>query len=876
MFTQGGLTTPKGPAAVRAPSSALSASKQERLEALRNERLRIMQAQASLLARPRSVGRSAAGTPFGRSLASPPPSQATVHLEEIEKLKSEIRQLKINEELAKEKIAELEAALRRHRAEDGSTNDEINRLKQQLTREKDRVFTLATEKQRLEEELQETKIEKFRNEQLENEVKALKHQVTEAGHWKEERESLKQVIETIKKDGEIVRNQYKTEKSQRLVLAAKVEQLEKELRFDRRPTVLAAETIGVVTWKGPSPKHVATEVSPHSDATSSVTLPGIDSRRPQPTREASGEHLNEPTARRIQPTREASGEHLIETSTRRAQPVREASGEHLIESSSRRIQPTRETSGEHIIEPSTRRPQPVREASGEYHMEASPHILLPEPQGGGSSSRASSHRSVYVEPKQGPFSSHGAHVETKHVLSSHGGAESSHRALHVDEEEYHVESKRDSSPFAAKVEPRQVSPYHAAHIEHVELKQAALSSHVVELEPQEVILGGRGGGVKKIASFVDPFAAGEDEYVDDTSSPRGDVKKVAASFVDPFAAADEMMETPMKTNHGSEKRPSEVSFVDVEQRGSARKESTTAAAPPDISTIFGGPSEQEQRVASIPEHTETHQWKPDWETTQRSWDIQQQHQHQWEANTPQVQHQQQWEASQPQVQHQQHWEVNQPPLQHQQQWEVNQPPLQHQQKWEGQGPIQQPQVHHQQQGPIQQPQVQHHQQGPLQQPQVHHQQQAPLPQPHLQNNQAWETRSQPPQQWNQQAQWTQKPASEQTQPVQNWGGPSPTNQQQWYNPVVLQPTSTGHPVMKQTIPGRPSPSNSPKAPPMQFQAAPQTHASQHPAFVRPQVGQAPIAPVGTQYMPQNNQGYMQGAPPPQFRQTGQPQGSFRY
>jgi hypothetical protein len=278
-----GLTTPKGPvgsAAIRAPSTALSATKQERLEALRNERLRIMQAQASLLARPRSVGRSAAGTPFGQRLtASPGP----LHMEELERLKTEIRQLKINEELSKEKIRDLEAALKQI---DEKPSDELVRLRQQLSREKERVFTLSSEKQRLEQELQEAKIDKFRTEQLENEVKALKHQVRESTHWREEKDGLNKQIEAYRKEAEQARNQFKTEKSQRLVLAARVEQLEKDLRdvasenivpptFERRPTVLAAETVGVIAWKGElsTRNDAGTDYSPknnHSDEPSTI------------------------------------------------------------------------------------------------------------------------------------------------------------------------------------------------------------------------------------------------------------------------------------------------------------------------------------------------------------------------------------------------------------------------------------------------------------------------------------------------------------------------------------------------------------------------------------------------------------------------------
>ena len=279
-----GLTTPKGPtgSAVRAPS-VLSTEKQERLEALRNERLRIMQAQASLMARPRSVGRSASGTPFGRPLATPPPI-AMANVEEIDKLKSEIRQLKINEELSREKIRDLEAALR----EGGSSSaDEeiVRQLKQQLAKERERIAALSSEKQRLEEELRGLKVDKFRAEQLEHEVKVLRNQLADAGSWKEDRDDLTRTIDTLKKENEAARNQYKSEKSQRLVLAARIEELEKELKdsmdtsrqsFAKRPTVLAEETVGVIAFKGPSPRHVSTDVSPRA----SVKLP-IETRKPE-------------------------------------------------------------------------------------------------------------------------------------------------------------------------------------------------------------------------------------------------------------------------------------------------------------------------------------------------------------------------------------------------------------------------------------------------------------------------------------------------------------------------------------------------------------------------------------------------------------------
>jgi hypothetical protein len=202
---------------------------------------------------------------------------------EIDKLKSEIRQLKINEELSREKIRELEAALR----EGGSSaadEEIVHQLKLQLSKERERIAALSSEKHRLEEELRGLKVDKFRAEQLEHEVKVLRHQLAEAGSWKEDREGLSRTIDTLKKENEAVRNQYKSEKSQRLVLAARIEELEKELKdsmdmsrqsFAKRPTMLAEETVGVIAFKGPSPRHVSTDVSPRA----SVKLPGIEARK---------------------------------------------------------------------------------------------------------------------------------------------------------------------------------------------------------------------------------------------------------------------------------------------------------------------------------------------------------------------------------------------------------------------------------------------------------------------------------------------------------------------------------------------------------------------------------------------------------------------
>ena len=254
-----GLVTPKGTSAVRAPS-ALSAAKQDRLDALRSERMRIMQAQASLMARPRSVNRSAAGTPFGRTLASPAPN------EELDRLKAEIRQLKINEELAKERISGLEKALDQAQASAAVPTDTsaVDKLKQQLAREKERVFSLATEKQKLEEELHAVRLDRFRSEQLENEVRVLK---ANAAKWEADRELMSKQLETLRKEHDALRNQYKTEKSQRLVMAASLEQLERDLvdasrvssiaPIERRPTMLEPETIRVFQLSAQVPASAA-------------------------------------------------------------------------------------------------------------------------------------------------------------------------------------------------------------------------------------------------------------------------------------------------------------------------------------------------------------------------------------------------------------------------------------------------------------------------------------------------------------------------------------------------------------------------------------------------------------------------------------------
>jgi hypothetical protein len=733
-----GLTTPKGPAsaAVRAPSVGLSASKQERLEALRNERLRIMQAQASLLARPRSVGRSAAGTPFGRSLASPPPTQTTVHLEEIEKLKTEIRQLKINEEIAKERIRELEAALR----SDTSTGEEVAKLKQQLAREKDRVFTLATEKQRLEEELQESKIDKFRTEQLENEVKALKHQAKEAVHWKEERENLTKQLETMKKDNEVVRNQYKTEKSQRLVLAAKVEQLEKDLRdstFERRPTILASETVGVIAWKGSSPK-------------SEFRLPGVEAR----------------TA-----------------------------------SQSNHRQQDEDVS-----------PRPLSSSSHRSSTRAIPRLEELEPKKG----------SVYYdlvgagEPRS---------PNVRHVA----GAATRFSSL-VD----------PSAEERSEISPRQ--------------------SH----SPRPTNLAGT---VRKVASFVDPFAAGEGEASSPRMNSAGAVRKVA-SFVDPFAAgeADEFMETPARNTFKTNgRKASEQSFIDVEQRGSARKGnfSEPTGSAPNIASIFGSASNEEPMGPTDSGWGENQlEEEPKWQEPE--WNQVQQ-QPSWNQPTEQVQ----------QLGWNQRTEQAQQPGWDQRTEQVQQPGWSH--RNEQSQPTQWNQGHEQQQ----QTQWNH----PPEQPQQSQWSSQPT-----QQQVQWNTPQSQQGQWNSQR---QAPAAQwnQTAPVWQASGPSPKSQQPLpYQPVVQQPppapVSHAHPIMKQTIPGRPSPLNSPKAPPAMYQSQPQVPQQMHPAFARTQTTQPPAY----QQPNQGHQGYFQGAHnqapnvvpnqfnqhPNQFRAPANPQGPFRY
>ena len=282
------LKTPTN-ASVRA--SSVSAAKQERLEALRSERHRIMQMQTTILSRPRSV----AGTPQApiRSpavgpRANPQPLVFQTHASvpqdgpvtsnalsyEIDQLKQEISRLKIEVDRYRSmqskdhsRIKELETDLetisterdRLHaqhqevstsRGSDSrrfaeiqnelnslkeranpetleKMNQEIKTLRVSISREKDRVFVLMTEKQQLEEQLNDVRTNQFKAEQLQSEVNSLRVQVSEYGEWKNDKNRLVCEIETLKNDNDSLTKQLRSEKSQRLVLAARVDELQK-------------------------------------------------------------------------------------------------------------------------------------------------------------------------------------------------------------------------------------------------------------------------------------------------------------------------------------------------------------------------------------------------------------------------------------------------------------------------------------------------------------------------------------------------------------------------------------------------------------------------------------------------------------------------
>jgi predicted nucleic acid-binding Zn-ribbon protein len=282
------LKTPTN-ASVRA--SSVSAAKQERLEALRSERHRIMQMQTTILSRPRSV----AGTPQApvRSPAMGPranpqplvfqthssvpqdsqgPSNALAF--EIEQLKQEISRLKLEVDRYRTmqskdhgRIKELETDLdmisserdrlqEQHQKDTASRgsdsrrfaeiqnelsllrdrsnpetleklNQEIKNLRAAISREKDRVFVLMTEKQQLEEQLNDVRTTQFKAEQVQSELVSLRVQVSEFSEWKTERSSLVSQIESLKGENESLTKQLRSEKSQRLVLAARVDELQK-------------------------------------------------------------------------------------------------------------------------------------------------------------------------------------------------------------------------------------------------------------------------------------------------------------------------------------------------------------------------------------------------------------------------------------------------------------------------------------------------------------------------------------------------------------------------------------------------------------------------------------------------------------------------
>ena len=294
MIPSHGLTTPRS-VPVRAPSSSLSAAKQERLETLRSERLKIMQMQTSILSRARST----AGTP--RSIATPPPMlfrtapAQSVDNGEVDRLHGEIRQLKINEELTRERVAALEAEVRRVESDKerlskqlsdshisakppAGSEEAIDKLKQQLAREKDRVFVLCTEKQKLEEEVQDLRVERFNAQKLAAEVDALKHQLGESSDWHSEKANLVSEVDALRQANETLSRQAKTEKSQRLVLQAKLEQMQKELDDSSRAEHKRASTVSSIPPLIDRRMTVDSEAIKEMTAASvkaPITLPGV-------------------------------------------------------------------------------------------------------------------------------------------------------------------------------------------------------------------------------------------------------------------------------------------------------------------------------------------------------------------------------------------------------------------------------------------------------------------------------------------------------------------------------------------------------------------------------------------------------------------------
>ena len=89
------------------------------------------------------------------------------------------------------------------------------------------MFVLMTEKQQLEEQLNDVRTNQFRTDQVESEVVSLRFQVSEFGEWKSEKASLLAQLESLKADNDSVTRQLRSEKSQRLVLAARVDELQK-------------------------------------------------------------------------------------------------------------------------------------------------------------------------------------------------------------------------------------------------------------------------------------------------------------------------------------------------------------------------------------------------------------------------------------------------------------------------------------------------------------------------------------------------------------------------------------------------------------------------------------------------------------------------
>jgi hypothetical protein len=86
-----------------------------------------------------------------------------------------------------------------------------------------------TEKQKLEADLHELKTEKFKNDQLKSEIVSLRNQIGDDGGWRSEKLHLQSEIEKLMKENENLTRSLRNEKSQRLILVSRVEELERNL-----------------------------------------------------------------------------------------------------------------------------------------------------------------------------------------------------------------------------------------------------------------------------------------------------------------------------------------------------------------------------------------------------------------------------------------------------------------------------------------------------------------------------------------------------------------------------------------------------------------------------------------------------------------------